>query len=35
MGGTTKAVIAGVAIASVAGGTALGLTGREEDTISR
>ncbi|MFB3779335.1 MAG: hypothetical protein ACE141_17085 [Bryobacteraceae bacterium] len=35
IGGTTKAVIAGVAIASVAGGTALGLTGREEDTISR
>ena len=35
IGTTTKAVIAGVAIASVAGGAALGLTGEEKDTISR
>jgi hypothetical protein len=35
LGATGKAVIAGVAIASVAGGTAVGLAGDEESTISR
>jgi hypothetical protein len=35
LGTTGKAVIAGVAIASVAGGTALGLRGDEKGTISR
>jgi hypothetical protein len=33
--GTTKVVIAGVAIAAAAGGTAIGLTGDEKQSISR
>jgi hypothetical protein len=35
MSGTTKVVIAGVAIAAVAGGTALGLTAGDSESISR
>ncbi len=35
LSGTTKAVIAGVAIAAVAGGTAIGLTGNDKPSISR
>jgi hypothetical protein len=35
MSGTTKVVIAGVAIAAVAGGTVLGLAGSDSPSISR
>ncbi len=35
MSGTTKVVIAGVAIGAVAGGTAIGLTGSDSPSISR
>ena len=35
MSGTTKAIIAGVAIAAAAGGAAIGLTGEENQPISR
>ena len=35
LSGTTKAVIAGVAIAAVAGGTAIGLTRNDKQSISR
>jgi hypothetical protein len=35
MSGTTKAVIAGVAIAAVAGGAVLGLTANDSPSISR